>query len=604
MGTPTPLSTRRSFLRATGAAAAAVTGTGLASAGGKPSTIPGKRPAKKGNHRRLSLDLAEEIPTLDPIHGFNTEAVHLIEQLHDGLFDHPNGETDVIGALAADFTVNEAATTYTITLKKDVRFHDPEFGTVTAQDVVYSFERVAASPHSGVGWYLLDNLGISREYDGEGAYIPGSLGIRATNTRTVEIELVRPFHSALEVLCHTSLSIIPEGVVGDIEGYEGQLAYEEFATQAPIGAGPFALAARDEDGLHLDPFPQYHGHLTTLAGIDYHPVPDESARYDRAMDQAVDVFAIPDGQYDPDLATPESTDARGREFGRYGPLPNGPTVQYVSVTTRTTFYLGFNADEVPRPVRRACAWVLDQAADMAALFPGRSQPAYNFVPPNIYPGGFKAYTDHAQAYPYGTEAEVAQARQVMEAAGYDETNRYALHYTTWDSDALFAFGHRLADRLADAHIDVTVERVDIWELIRRGHQGALEAFALGWIADWAGADNFLQLLNPPHTDTTNPNHTSYFNWGGTPAAAEATAAWETIRANQGFSSAAEAARQRAAVTMEEANWTDAVAVPVMHRTQQRFWYDWVDIPPFGALGSSRQKLTDVQLRPPQSANGR
>ncbi|WP_435348647.1 ABC transporter substrate-binding protein [Haloarchaeobius sp. HRN-SO-5] len=591
--------TRRSFLKRTGvAASAAVTGlTGAASATGKP-TDRGNR-GDTGKNRRLSLNVDGEVETLDPVRQFDAAPGQIIEQLHDGLFDYPDGETTSVGGLAAEYAVDETFTTYTITLERNARFHDDRFGTVTAQDVVYTFERIRTSPRSRIANYFLGYLDLEQETDADGEYVPGTLGVDALDERTVEFSLESPFHSTLELLSHSMFSILPEGIVGDVPGYDGIVDYETFSREEPVGAGPFQLRAWTGSDLHLDRFPRYHGDTATIDGIDYSHVADEAAGYERALAEQVDVFGIPDAEYDPGLATPERTDEKGREFGRYGPLPNGREVDYVSATSLTTFYLGFVVPNVPRPVRRAFALALDQDRVARDRFDGRSRPAYNFVPPNVYPGGTDGYSDHATEYPYGTDARVAAAREVMEAAGYDESNRYEVRYTTYESDSWEQMGETLASRLADAHIDVTVERIGFGALLSRGRQNDLDAFTLGWHADWAGADNFLQLLYPQN----HRRNIGLFDWGDTPAAERASEAWETIQANPGSSPAAVEAREQAAVTMEEANWTDAVAIPVVHNDVQRFWYDWVDVPAFGALGPSRQKLNDVRLRPPQSANG-
>ncbi|WP_435316929.1 ABC transporter substrate-binding protein [Haloarchaeobius sp. TZWSO28] len=605
MGSNVGKPTRRSFLKRTGiASATALAGvTGTASAEGKQPGNSG------GGPRRLTIDLASEVQTLDPLVSlFDDVSGRVVEQLHEGLFEHPDGETDVVGGIAADYVLDESQTVYTITLDDRARFHDPQFGAVTAEDVVYSFERAVASPHSPwvPPWLLLQVVGIEHDRDEDGNYVPGSLGVRAVDEKTVEIELESPFYGTLEVLSRRAFAILPAGIVGDVPGYDGVFDYETFATSRSIGAGPFALREWGDGVLRLDRFRPYHRNRPAreVHGIDYHIVADADDRYERAVSGQVDVFSIPDSEYDPSLLDPKRIDDRGREFGEYGPLPSGETVEYVSATSLTSFYVGFNTEQVPRPVRRALAWGLDQDAVSADLFQGRSRPAYHFTPPNLYPGGPAAYDDHAAGYPYGTDVRVERARQVMEDAGYDDSNRYELRFTTYPNDNWAQLGQRLSQRLADAHIDLTVEEVRFGELLSRGRQGDLEAFVLGWIADWADASNFLKLLNPPYTDTSQENIPGgYFDWGGTSAAEQAADAWETIQTNQGSTASARQVRARAAVTIEEANWTDAVLLPIHHPDHQRFWHDRVDVPAFGALGAPSQALTDVTLNPKGGSNG-
>ena len=47
--------------------------------------------------------------------------------------------------------------------------------------------------------------------------------------------------------------------------------------------------------------------------------------------------------------------------------------------------------------------------------------------------------------------------------------------------------------------------------------------------------------------------------------------------------------------MEESNWEDMANLPVYHELTGRFWYNSVDIPPFGIAGDYKQKFNEVTL---------
>jgi peptide/nickel transport system substrate-binding protein len=84
------------------------------------------------------------------------------------------------------------------------------------------------------------------------------------------------------------------------------------------------------------------------------------------------------------------------------------------------------------------------------------------------------------------------------------------HYTsqTWSEIAQILQG-----ALSEAYIDMNIEEAQFGTLLDRGRQGNLQAYTLGWIADWPAADNFLQLIYPPNTITGQTGVLTYTNWG-------------------------------------------------------------------------------------------
>jgi len=306
---------------------------------------------------------------------------------------------------------------------------------------------------------------------------------------------------------------------------------------------------------------------------------------------------IPTAQYDPEKLNVEQTDDLGREVGTYGPVQNGATMDYLGVQTINSFYIGFNQNNVEEAARKATAYALNQQLAVDQVFKGRGNGAYHFTPPRIYPGGPQQYNQHARNnYPYGyNETQLQRARQVMEDAGYGPNNQYQFTLTTYQSTTWQSIAKIIRDQLASVHINLQLQQAPFSTLLQRGRNGNLQAYTLGWIMDWPAPDNFLNLLYPPATDTSQSGPLSYVNWSDTQAAQQATQAWEKIQNNAAPSDQAEQARQEAYVTMEEANWQDVVFLPVYHRLDQEFRYQWVDMPKFGSAGPSRQMYNTTSI---------
>lgn len=614
----TPRTTRRRLLIATGSAAGSVAIAGC-SEGDQTDAPTGEstptRPSDGGDETDDGSDRTDETASrrggtlqlinatngaggFDPVASGDTTSGRVVQQLFDGLLNYVNGTVEVEPLLAERYEASDDFTTYRFALT-DATFHDGS--TVTAEDVVYSFRRLAFSPHSVRSYFVLDTLGVVAE-GGDGDYGEGELGVYAEDESTVRLELARPFHSTLQILSYPSFGVYPKGIVGDDPADERtddgpSESYRAFHESGPVGAGPFEFGSWEKgSSVSVSRYEDYHGKSAYLDGVHWQIVEDDQAQYQYAMNGNADYFGIPTPNYDPDDVSDTSTDETGRVVGKYGPLPGGETVNYLKVPRLSTAYVGCNTAAVPRPVRRAIACVLDQRRLVEQAFKNRVTSAYLFTPPLIFPGGSGAYDDRAEEYPYspGT-SDIERAKRIMEEAGYGENDRFSFTFTHFDVQAWNETAQILQQALSAAHVDVELEKATFGTLLDRGRQGNLDVYTSSWVADWPAPDSFLEVLYPPNTNTGERGVLGFVNWGvgpndSTEASKRAADAFERIRANRAPSDTARAARNEAYVTMERANWRDAVVLPVFHGASEAFWYDRVHRPKFGTMGAARQKL--------------
>jgi len=603
---------RRRFLQATGGAATAAAlagclglggdgegegdGNGSGDGNGTGGGDGNMEPQEGGTYRKLN----STITTFDPVAAGDTASGQIVQQVFDGLTNYPDGETQVENLLAENVERSEDDTTYTFTLK-DATFHNGN--QVTAQDFVYSFERLARSPHSVRSYFILDSLGVTHETDDDGNYVPDSMGVEAEDESTLVVNLDEPFHSTLAMLAYSSFAAIPQDSLGiDIdqeqsgsgEDAEPAQEYLDFSQNSPVGAGPFEFE-NWEKGTSADAvrYDDYHGQTAYVEAVHWQVIEDDQAAFNYAMSKNVDTFNVPTPRYSENKIQNASKDDAGRTVGEYGPFnANGETVDYLKVPEVSTYYFAFNTQAVPKPVRQAVAYVTNQESLSSSVFKNRQAPAYHLTPPLVYPGEGSAYDEHVSSeYPYGTSTDLESAKQVMEEAGYGENNRFSMQFTHYTSQTWSEIAQILRQQLSSAYIDMNIEQAEFATLLERGQNGNLEAYTLGWIADWPAADNFLQLIYPPNTYTGETGVLTYTNWGRdeeTEASQAAKEAWETIQANPGPSDEALQARNEAYIQMEEANWEDVVLVNAFHGATERFKYPYLHAEPFGAMGPSRQ----------------
>ena len=602
---------RRRFLTATGGAAAAVTIAGCSS-GDEPTTETPSDDGTSGNDPDDTSDgddpseqsdkvyqlVTAGVNTLDPIKATDVDAGEVVHNIFDGLTNYPNGESAVELLLAEDYESKDDGGRLVFKLKEGVTFSNGD--EVTAQDFAYSFERLAASEHSRQKSFLVKWLGVAHETDGD-EYVPGSLGVNAKSDYELEIELQNPFHASLEILAYDPFAAIPEGIVGDVEGYDGEMSHEEFVKD-PIGAGPYTLEKWEkstEIKLAARPIDEYHGEGPYTAGTRWKYIEGTNAVYTYMTTNVnADHPAVPSAEYDESKITIEGTDEKGRKYGTYGPLENGITADYYRMPILATYYIGFNTDQVEKPARQAWAYAYNRVEIDEKISAGPSNPAYFFTPPSLFPGGAPRYDQLVEdEYPYGVgESMLDEARTVMEEAGYSEDDRYSFTFSIGDSDALKAEGRLMQDKLKSAHIDLEIKQTPSSTLKEQIRNGNIDAFLLSWWADYPAADNFLQMLYPPNTQTDDPESRSYFNWNGTEAADRATQAWEeNFLPNREPTEAGQEARNEAYTEIEKAVWEDVPVVTSTHYLTELFTYPWVDKPRSGVMGSYRQKHNTVRI---------
>lgn len=605
---------RRNFLRATGGLAGAVaiagcgggpaddTGTETEPPGTEPpmtdTETPTATPTETGPESGGTMNLINPtMTTLDPVAIGDTASGVVGNQAYEPLFEYPNGEPQAEPRLAASFEASSDGKTFVFELV-DADYHN-DAGTLTADDVVYSFDRLAGAEHTARSYFILSSLKVDHETQ-DGAYVPGSLGVRAVNDKTVSITLERAFHATFEMLAYGNFAIHPEGIVGDIGGYEGRIPYEELANEATYGTGPFKLDFWDKGNeAQVVRFDGYREEgLPYLDAINWAIIEDDEAAYQYGVNKNSDMLAMPTAKYDPEKVNVKRTEG-AKEFGEYGPIASGQAegemVNYLRVPEISTFYLAFEVNNTPRAVRQAAAYALNRRDIVQRVFKNRNPPAYHFTPPAIFPGGGEAARQHVQEkYPYGIEeTRLNDAVQVMEDAGYDENNKYQLTFNAYQSQVFVDLIQGLADKLRSAHMEIKVEPTPFANIIEKGQNGTLQAYTLGWIADWPAPDNFLQLLAPKFSNVEELGFESlsYINWHKLDSKwkRQAADAWKRIENNLEPTEDARKIREKAYIQIEEANWQEGGFINLINGVSERFWYDHLHVAPSGGMGGSRQR---------------
>lgn len=547
---------------------------------------------------RTFRTLSGTLRTLDPIKTTAYDGKTILNQVFDTLTQYENGEINIKNLLATDFQLKNNGKTLVFSLTEEATF--PDGDPVTAHDVVYSWERLAGSPNSRRASYLLSDMGVAHETqtetgeDGEEneVYVPGSMEVEAVDDYTLEVTFQSAFHAPLKYFALVPFAVLPEGLVGDVEGYDGEMDYETFAQESPVGSGPFTLENwTSGTELQLSAREDYHGEGPYITGVHYNIADSAEVQYNYSQNKNSDVVSVPISKYDRNKVSIEGTDDRGRSYGTYGELSNGETASYLEVPQVNVFYIGFNQQRTDRPARRAMSYALNRQTIIDQFLKGVGRQAFHVVPPALFPGGAERYDTHAEDYPYGVGVNIDQAREVMADAGYSSDNRYEMTLTVSEGDPEPSIGKLLQSKLRSAHINLEVNTTPNSTLLSQAAAGKLDCYTTNWTG-LPLASNFSKIIYPPFTDV------SFWKgeqWGGTDAAQRASQAWEKAQENSAPTDSQAEARGEAYVTMEEANWTDVVLLPMYHQIGRYMHYDWVERPRIGARGEINQKLNTIKV---------
>lgn len=258
---------------------------------------------------------------------------------------------------------NPDPTTYVVTLRRGVRFHDGH--ELTSADVVYTFRS------------LLDPAFLSPR---KGAYRVVQ-SIDARDRDTVVFTLKERFGSFPVNLV---LPIVPNGAGADFREH-------------PIGTGPYRFVRyATDDRLELAPFDGYFGGRPNNDGLVLRVVPDDIMRGLELRKGTLDIVVN-------DLA-PDIVYQLGQD----------PTIQLVESAGTDYQYVGVNLRDPrlqDRRVRQALGYAIDRQAIIRHLRRGLATPAAGMLPPVSW-----AFEPSVFQFTY----DPAKARALLDAAGHPD----------------------------------------------------------------------------------------------------------------------------------------------------------------------------------------
>jgi len=365
----------------------------------------------------------------------------------------------LIPDLAERWEVSADGTVYTFTLRQNAKFHDGR--PVTAQDVVYSWER-AASPalaSDAVLTYLGDILGIREVTDGEAEHIRG-LKVVDNHTLQVTIDAPKPYF-LLKLTFATAFIVDKANVESGEEWY-----------RRPNGTGPYKLVewTRFERKVY-EANPEFYLGAPSIPYIVVKLYAGEGQRLYES--DAIDITGI----YSVERFT-DPTEPLHREL--------------VTGVNLCTHYVVFDVRRPPFDdlnVRKAFSMAFDRQKYIGVVLDGQALPAHGLFPP-----GLPGFNSALKGLPY----DPAQARQLLAQSRYGGPD--GLPRIVFSNIGIGSYIGADVAAMAEMWeqnlgVRITVENLEpdtYSEQIHAGNHGQL--FSGGWCADYPDPENFADVL--------------------------------------------------------------------------------------------------------------
>ena len=441
----------------------------LAACGTTGNNTTGGTPVSGGT---LTISFKDDLKTLDPAIGYDTDSWSIERQIYNGLLDYKGFTTQLQPDIASAMPkISADGKTYTFTLKHGVKFSNGR--EVTADDFKYSWERMldpkTAGPMTG-GPFWGSIHGASDFSNGAASQISG---IKVVDPYTLEVDLDTPSQSFLNIVAMPFGFVIPKEAVA--------AAGSDFAHK-PVGTGAFTLDKWTPGQLIvLKKNPNYFGTKAYLDEIDAQI----------GLTPEVGYLRLQSGQLDlaqPDLTIPSA------QYIKLSSDPNwkGRILRQPNVDI---WYLAMNVNMKPfdnKLVRQAFNYVVNKA-NQVKILNGRGVVNNGIQAPPM-PGYVQNYN------PLGLDANgqnITKAKALLQQAGYGANNPFPAQ------DLVYAKASADSDRLA-ASVQQDFKQVGITINLKglafnafldvTGKPNTTALSYNGWIQDFPDPSDFIDPI--------------------------------------------------------------------------------------------------------------
>jgi len=461
---PTPAATAAPAAPAAKPAAPAATPAPVVAPAAKPAAAPVATAPATAAKKELVFRISNgaEPESLDPALIQGVPEHRIYETIFEGLVAIDPETALAIPGVAESWTISDDMTQYTFKLRKDAVWSDGV--AITADDVVYSWLRILDPATAGpYAWFPCMFLAGAQAFN-DGTAGPESVGIRALDDQTFQMDLIGPLPYSLDALTHYSFAIVPKHT---IEKYGS--AWTDPANF--VGNGPFTLSDRvAQTSITAVKSPTYWDKdNVTLDKVIFYSSDSDTTNYNMYLNGELDwATNVPPDQ----LKAAEMRD----DFQKAPQL--------------ATYYYVFQTQEAPINdvrVRKALSLAIDRTALVEGVTKAGQIPAWGIVTPMA---GYEALP-----FPFEDQDDAIAEAQRLLAEAYPNGNfpTISILYNTNEAHKQIAefIQQEWKNNLG---ISVTLENQEWQTYLSNRNQGNFLVARAGWVGDYTDPNTFLDMF--------------------------------------------------------------------------------------------------------------
>ncbi len=487
---------------------------------------------KGGNDPANTLHLAtpEKIKGMDPVFADDLYAGTEVHRVYESLYQYHYLKRPYVlipNLAEAMPEISSDGKTYTLKLKKGVLFQDDicfkasngKGREMTAEDVVYSYKRLADPKLASSGWWIFDGklVGLNEWRDAQGKaattdYSVPIEGLKAVDRYTVQLKLIQRSSQIGYALAMAFTAVVPREAVE---------AYGKEFLNHPVGTGPFRIDEYNPTSkLVYVKNPTYRQELYPSEGapgdkeaglladagkvlplsdkVIVSIIVEDQPRWLNFMAGKLDRAAIPKDNFDQAVDKAQNLKPELAQKGII--LFKDPSLD----VTHESFNMADPLIGKNKLLRQALSLAYNPAPAIDLFYNGRAIVAQGPIPPGL------AGYDEAMRNPY-KQFSIEKAKELLAKAGFPGGKGLPpIEYATTSSSTSRQMNEYLQKQFESIGVTLKMNTYS-WPEFQaaiKNKKGQMWGFA--WGADYPDAENFLQLFYSKN-GSPGPNDANYSN---------------------------------------------------------------------------------------------
>ncbi|MBQ3696681.1 MAG: peptide ABC transporter substrate-binding protein [Spirochaetales bacterium] len=449
--------------------------------------------------KTLRINLASEPDYLDPALNSSVDGACLAAASFAGLYTY-NAQGVTAPALAEGYTVSSDGLTYTVTLKKDLKWSDGS--ALTANDFVYSWKR-AVSPDTAADYEYM--------FSGFAGYEEGDLQVKAIDDNTLEFKLIAPCAYIEDLMAFPTFFPVKQAAV---ESYaDWKTSPGGWCQEAGfVSNGPFVCTAWNHDvSMTYEKNPYYYDAANVqLEKLEFMLSADDNAIFAAYNAGNLDLIdSVPTDEVANLIASKNPEFKVVDELGTY----------YVAFNAKSSLFNGKSPAQAAC-IREAFSILIDRDYICENIGQTGQVAANAYIPLGMADGNGGIFKESAEAGYYDAYAinndpagTINKAIALLKAAGYkfgadnklSAETPISLTYLTNTSSGHIAIAESIQQDLATVGINLTIQQQDWNVFLEERKNGNFDFAREGWIADFNDPINMLEMWT-----TTSGNNDCQF----------------------------------------------------------------------------------------------